>query len=137
MFGNILDKLSTAKAKDFNYIGRNLEKIREELVKKDESVTDKRLSIYSKKNVGLALGINYQSIVNIEQKGVISQGTLKLILFYYKLGYNVEWIILEDNEFINKKNIGDNLVYKDKIQKDFKKLHNQILEGLNEYKSKI
>jgi hypothetical protein len=47
------------------------------------------------------------------------------------------WIIATDNEFIPKRNIGENLVYKEDIQDSFKILEASISEAISEFKSKI
>ena len=105
------------------------------LVEADDT-TDKRNSHYSRKNVCERLGVDYSTLTNVE-RGTISPTTFKLILYYYSLGYNPMWIIATDNEFIPKRNIGENLVYQEGIQENFKALESNILEALSGFKSKI
>jgi hypothetical protein len=47
------------------------------------------------------------------------------------------WIIATDNEFIPKRNIGENFVYQEGIQENFRTLESNILEAISEFKSKI
>ena len=129
------EELKKTGAKDFYYIGKRLRSIRDELVEAD-ATTDKRNSFFSGKNVSARLGINYNTMTNVE-RGTISATTFKLILYYYTLGYNPMWIIAFDNEFIPKQNLGENLVYQDDVQANFKSLEATILEAMSEFKSKI
>ena len=130
-----IDELKSAKAEDFYYIGKRLREIRDDLVEADDT-TDKRNSHYSRKNVCERLGVDYSTLTNVE-RGTISPTTFKLILYYYSLGYNPMWVIATDNEFIPKRNIGENLVYQEGIQESFKTLESNILEALSGFKSKI
>ncbi len=130
-----IDELKNAKAEDFYYIGKRLREIRDDLVEADDT-TDTRNSHYSRKNECERLGVDYSTLTNVE-RGTISPTTFKLILYYYSLGYNPMWIIATDNEFIPKRNIGENLVYQEGIQENFKALESNILEALSGFKSKI
>jgi transcriptional regulator with XRE-family HTH domain len=130
-----IDELRNAKAEDFYYIGKRLREIRDDLVEADDT-TDKRNSHYSRKNVCDRLGVDYSTLTNVE-RGTISPTTFKLILYYYSLGYNPMWIIATDNEFIPKRNIGENFVYQEGIQENFRTLESNILEAISEFKSKI
>ena len=122
-----IDEIFNAKAKDFYYIGERLQEIREELVANDD-VKDKRKSAYSRKNMAKLLKIDYQTITNVE-RGPLSFNTIKLIIYYYTLGYNPIWIMTPDNEFIPKQNIGENLVYQEDVQENYKILESKILEA--------
>jgi len=130
-----IEELQKAKAKDFKFIGKRLKKIREEL-KANDDVDDKRFSRFSAKNVAESLGVEYNALINIE-RGTISVLTMKAILFYHSLGYNPMWILLPDNEFIPKQNIGDNLVYQSDVQDSYKEMENVIVAALTEFKAKI
>jgi len=130
-----IKELKKSEAKDFYYIGKRLRLIRDELVELDNT-TDKRNSFFSGKNVSERLGINYNTMTNVE-RGTISATTFKLILYYYTLGYNPMWIIAFDNEFIPKQNLGENLVYQDDVQANFKILEATISEAMYDFKSKI
>jgi len=131
---NINDILA-ASAEDFYFIGKRLKEIREELIQNDD-VSDKRSSKFSRKNTALRLGVDYGTINNVE-KGPFSVTTLKLILYYYSLGYNPVWMISPDNEFIPKHNIGENVVYQSEVQEDFKELESIISTALGSFKKKL
>lgn len=130
-----IDEIFNAKAKDFYFIGERLQLIREELIANDD-VEDKRQSIYSRKNTAERLGVDYQTVTNVE-RGPLSFNTIKLILYYYTLGYNPMWIMSPDNEFIPKQNIGENLVYQSDVQDSYKELETSIATALTEFKKKI
>lgn len=130
-----IEELQNAKAKDFLFIGKRLKKIRLEL-KKNDDAEDKRFSRFSAKNVAESLGVEYNALINIE-RGTISVLTMKAVLFYHSLGYNPMWILLPDNEFIPKQNIGDNLVYQSDVQNSYKEMENTIVMALTEFKGKI
>lgn len=130
-----IEELQNATAKDFKFIGKRLKKIREEL-KDNDDVEDKRFSRFSAKNVAESLGVEYNALINIE-RGTISVLTMKAVLFYHSLGYNPMWILLPDNEFTPKQNIGDNLVYQSDVQESYRKLESTMLEAFTEFKGKI
>lgn len=130
-----IEELQNATAKDFKFIGERLKKIREEL-KDNDDVDDKRFSRFSAKNVAKSLGVEYNALINIE-RGTISVLTMKAVLFYHSLGYNPMWILLPDNEFTPKQNIGDNLVYQSDVQESYRKLEATMLEAFTEFKGKI
>lgn len=130
-----IEELKNAKAEDFYYIGKRLRMIRDDLIKADKT-TDKRNSVFSRKNISERLGIDYSTMTNVE-RGTISPTTFKLILYYYSLGYNPMWIIAFDNEFIPKQNLGENLVYQEDIQNSFKIMEASIFQAVSEFKSNI
>jgi transcriptional regulator with XRE-family HTH domain len=130
-----LDKILKGKAEDFHFIGERLKEIREELIKNDD-VDTKRMSKFSRKNSAERMGVDYATMQNVE-RGSLSVTTIKLILYYYTLGYNPTWIITPDNEFIPKHNIGENVVYQSEIQKEFKYLEENVLHALTKFKSKL
>jgi transcriptional regulator with XRE-family HTH domain len=129
------DEIKNAKAENFYYIGKRLREIRDDLIERDD-VADKRDSFFSRKNVCDRLGIDYSTLTNVE-RGTISITTFKLIMYYYTVGYNPMWIILEDNEFIPKQNMGENLFLKEDLQKDFKALESVVSQALSDFKSKL
>ncbi len=49
---------------------------------------------------------------------------------------NVE-ILSEDNEFIPKTNIGENVVYQADVQEEYKEMESAIVNALTEFKKKI
>ena len=128
-------ELQDASVKDFHYIGKRLRAIREEL-KKNDDTKDKRKSLFSIKSLAESLNVDYYTLVNVE-RGTISPFTMKMILYYYNLGYNPMWILLPDNEFIPKQNIGDNLVYQSDVQDQYKEMEATIVDALTAFKSKI
>lgn len=130
-----LDKILKGKAEDFHFIGERLKEIRDELVKNDD-VENKRMSKFSRKNMAERMGVDYATMQNVE-RGSLSVTTIKLIIYYYTLGYNPTWIISPDNEFIPKHNIGENVVYQSEVQDEFKKLESKVLDSLNEFKKKL
>lgn len=130
-----IDDIFNAKAKDFYYIGRRLKQIRKELIANDD-VESKRSSVFSRKNIADRLDVDYATITNVEN-GMLSFNTIKLILYYYTLGYNTMWILSPDNEFIPKMNIGENLVYQGDVQDSYKELESTIAEALTKFKGKI
>ena len=120
--------------KDFAYIGERLRMIREELVKKD---TDNQItSQFSMKKLAERFDMNPMTIANVE-RGTISLTTIKLALYYYTLGYNMMWIFSYDNEFIEKHNIGENVVYQTDVQEEYKELESSIVDALMTFKKKI
>ncbi|RKN83505.1 helix-turn-helix domain-containing protein [Ulvibacterium marinum] len=130
-----IEELQNATIKDFTFIGKRLKKIRLEL-KKNDDAKDKRFSRFSAKNVAESLGVDYNSLINIE-RGTISVLTMKAVLFYHSLGYNPMWVLLPDNEFIPKQNIGDNLVYQSDVQDSYKEMEHAVVAALTEFKAKI
>lgn len=119
------------KAKDFIYIAENLKAIRDELKKEhDELNKDKRKNPYSLTNFSKKIGVTRHTVTNVE-RGTFGTATIIIILFYYNLGYNIEWMFVKDNEFIPKKNIGENLVYQKDVQNNFKALETDVSKNVN------
>ena len=56
---------------------------------------------------------------------------------YYSLGYNPNWIIIEENDFINKKILQENLIIKANVHDGFKKMQETITTAINEYKKTL
>ncbi|SNZ01428.1 helix-turn-helix domain-containing protein [Flagellimonas pacifica] len=130
-----MDEILNATAKDFYFIGERLKLIREELIENDD-VEDKRSSIFSRKNMAERFGVDYQTITNVE-RGPLSLTTIKLILYYYSLGYNPMWIMSPDNEFITKHNVGENVVYQSDVQDQYKELESSIVTALSLFKENL
>ncbi|GMN05495.1 hypothetical protein MTsPCn5_08830 [Croceitalea sp. MTPC5] len=129
-----IEKIMKGSKKDFAYIGERLRMIREELVKKD---TDNQItSQFSMKKLAERFDMNPMTIANVE-RGTISLTTIKLALYYYTLGYNMMWIFSYDNEFIEKHNIGENVVYQTDVQEEYKELESSIVDALMTFKKKI
>lgn len=127
--------LQDATIQDFHYIGKRLKAIREEL-KKNYDGKDKRKNPFGAKRLAESLDFDYYTLINIE-RGTISASAMKLIIYYYNLGYNPSWILLPDNEFTPKQNIGDNLVYQSDVQDSYKLMESAIVGALTDFKSKI
>lgn len=129
-----IEKIMKGSKNDFAYIGERLRMIREELVKKD---TDNQItSQFSMKKLAERFDMNPMTIANVE-RGTISLTTIKLALYYYTLGYNMMWIFSYDNEFIEKHNIGENVVYQTDVQEEYKELESSIVDALMTFKKKI
>ncbi|MBC8769412.1 hypothetical protein H4O18_15550 [Arenibacter sp. BSSL-BM3] len=129
-----IDEMMRASTEDFAYISERLRMIREELIEKDTG--NKRSSEFSIKSITERFDMDYNTLVNVE-RGAISLTTIKFVLYYYSLGYNPAWILTEDNEFIPKDNIGENVVYQTDVQEEYKELESAIVNALTEFKKKI
>ncbi|MCM4166576.1 hypothetical protein KCTC52924_03516 [Arenibacter antarcticus] len=129
-----LDEMMRASTEDFAYISERLKMIREELIEKDTG--NKRSSAFSIKSITERFDMDYNTLVNVE-RGAISLTTIKLILYYYSLGYNPAWILTEENEFIPKDNIGENVVYQADVQEEYRDMETAIVNALTEFKKKI
>ena len=127
-------ELMKAPTEDFAYISERLKLIREELIQKDTG--NRRTSTFSIKAITERFDMDYNTLVNVE-RGAISLTTIKLILYYYTLGYNPAWILTEDNEFIPKTNIGENVVYQADVQEEYKEMEAAIVSALTDFKRKI
>lgn len=129
-----IEKIMKGSKKDFAYIGERLRIIREELVEKDTG--NQLTSQFSRKKLAERFNINHMTIANVE-RGTVSLTTIKLALYYYTLGYNMMWIFSFDNEFIEKHNIGENVVYQTDVQEEYKELESAIVDALMTFKKKI
>ena len=131
-----MDQILKGKVKDFEFIGERLKLIRKELSDSDDTVEDRRKSKFSRKNMCERLEIDYSTITNVE-RGTLSLTSIKLILFYYSLGYNPMWIMSPDNEFIPKHNVGENVVYQLDVQDQYKEMESSIVTALSAFKDKL
>lgn len=129
-----IDEIMQASAEDFSFIGERLRIIRDELIEKDGG--NKRKSEFSRKNLAERFNMDYMTLTNVE-RGTVSLTTIKLVLYYYTLGYNPMWILSYDNEFIPKHNIGENVVYQTDVQEEYRELESAIVNALMEFKKKI
>lgn len=129
-----IDEIMRASVEDFDYIGDRLRIIRDELIEKDTG--NKRTSEFSRKTISDRFDMDYNTLANVE-RGTVSLTTIKLVLYYYTLGYNPMWILSPDNEFIPKHNIGENVVYQTDVQEEYKDLESVIVNALIEFKKKI
>ncbi|MDB4291765.1 hypothetical protein N9954_00040 [Maribacter sp.] len=129
-----IDEIMRASVEDFDYIGERLRIIRDELIEKDTG--NKRTSEFSRKTISDRFDMDYNTLANVE-RGTVSLTTIKLVLYYYTLGYNPMWILSPDNEFIPKHNIGENVVYQTDVQEEYKDLESVIVNALMDFKKKI
>jgi transcriptional regulator with XRE-family HTH domain len=129
-----MNDIMKGSAEDFNYIGERLRSIRDELIANDSG--NKRTSDFSRKNLAERFGIDYYTLTNVE-RGTFSYTSIKMVLYYYSLGYNPAWILSPDNEFIPKHNIGENVVYQNDVQEEYRELESAIVTALMEFKKKI
>ena len=129
-----IDEIMRASVEDFDYIGDRLRIIRDELIEKDTG--NKRTSEFSRKTISDRFDMDYNTLANVE-RGTVSLTTIKLVLYYYTLGYNPMWILSPDNEFIPKHNIGENVVYQTDVQEEYKDLESIIVNALMDFKKKI
>lgn len=129
-----IDEIMRASVEDFDYIGDRLRIIRDELIEKDTG--NKRTSEFSRKTISDRFDMDYNTLANVE-RGTVSLTTIKLVLYYYTLGYNPMWILSPDNEFIPKHNIGENVVYQTDVQEEYKDLESVIVNALMDFKKKI
>jgi len=129
-----MNDIMKGSAEDFNYIGERLRSIRDELIANDSG--NKRTSAFSRKNLAERFGIDYFTLTNVE-RGTFSYTSIKMVLYYYSLGYNPAWILSPDNEFIPKHNIGENVVYQTDVQDEYRELESAIVTALMDFKKKI
>ncbi|MFX0557187.1 hypothetical protein ACOCEA_10325 [Maribacter sp. CXY002] len=122
-------------SKDLGYIGERLREIRLELIEIDD-ISDKRFSEFSLTKLSEKLQIDRNTLVNVE-RGMSTVNSIKIILYYYTLGYNPIWILLPDNEFVPKRSLIENMAYKDDLQKKFLEMESQMLGAMNEFKSSL
>jgi len=122
-------------SKDLGYIGERLREIRLELIEIDD-ISDKRFSEFSLTKLSEKLQIDRNTLVNVE-RGMSTVNSIKIILYYYTLGYNPIWILLPDNEFVPKRSLIENMAYKDDLQKKFLEMESKMLGAMNEFKSSL
>jgi len=130
-----LETIKQLDSKQFGFIGERLKKIRLELIELD-STKDKRFSPFSLTNISETLNMDRTAMANVERGASISN-SLKVIIYYYTLGYNPLWIIIPENDFITMRNLGENMVYKKEIQSSYMELDNSIKTALEVFKSNL
>lgn len=86
------------------HLAKRLYLIREEL--KEKSRED-----FSREAVAERIGVNDKTLYYAEKTGSTNATTFKLISYYYTLGYNPAWIIIEENEFIPKRYLQNELQF--------------------------
>jgi len=120
---------------DFLFMCKRLKEIRLEL----RSAYDGKVNAdnpYTQANMAAYIGIKPANLVNLESK-VITYNTFKLITIYQSYGYNPDWILTEENDFISKKRMQNNIVVKSNVREDFKKLERDMLTSLQEFKETL
>ena len=128
-----IETITNLDSKDLGYIGERLKEIRLELIEMDD-IQDKRFSDFSLTKLSERLNMDRNTLVNVE-RGMSSVNSIKIILYFYTLGYNPIWILLPENEFVPKRSLIENMAYKDDLQKKYLEMQKQILGAMNDFKS--
>lgn len=130
-----IESIIALDSKDLGYIGERLKEIRLELVELDD-IEDKRFSEFSLTNLSERLKMDRATLANVE-RGSSMVNSIKIILYFYSLGYNPIWILLPDNEFIQKRKIGENMVYQEGLQEKFLELEERVSDAIKDFKSEL
>lgn len=130
-----IESIIELDSKDLGYIGERLKEIRLELVELDD-IEDKRFSEFSLTNLSERLKIDRATLANVE-RGSSMVNSIKIILYFYSLGYNPIWILLPDNEFIQKRKLGENMVYQEGLQEKFLELEERVSDAIKDFKSEL
>tara|TARA_R110002096_G_scaffold433567_1_gene652503 strand:- start:440 stop:838 length:399 start_codon:yes stop_codon:yes gene_type:complete len=130
-----IESIINLDSKDLGYIGERLKEIRLELVELDD-VEDKRFSKFSMTNLSDYLNMDRTTLANVE-RGSSMVNSIKIILYFYSLGYNPIWILLPDNEFVQKRNLGENMVYQEGLREKYLELEERVSEAMKEFKSSL
>ena len=128
-----IETITNLDSKDLGYIGERLKEIRLELIEMDD-IQDKRFSEFSLTKLSERLNMDRNTLVTVE-RGMSSVNSIKIILYFYTLGYNPIWILLPENEFVPKRSLIENMAYKDDLQKKYLEMQKQILGAMNDFKS--
>ncbi|MDC6388838.1 hypothetical protein PP182_09105 [Maribacter sp. PR1] len=130
-----IESIIALDSKDLGYIGERLREIRLELVELDD-IEDKRFSAFSITNLSEYLNMDRATLANVE-RGSSMVNSIKIILYFYSLGYNPIWILLPDNEFIQKRKLGENMVYQEGLQEKFLELEERVSDAIKDFKSEL
>ncbi|MAU70907.1 hypothetical protein HZY62_08670 [Maribacter polysiphoniae] len=130
-----IESIINLDSKDLGYIGERLKEIRLELVELDD-VEDKRFSQFSMTNLSDYLNMDRTTLANVE-RGSSMVNSIKIILYFYSLGYNPIWILLPDNEFVQKRNLGENMVYQEGLREKYLELEERVSEAMKDFKSSL
>ena len=130
-----IESIINLDSKDLGYIGERLKEIRLELVELDD-VEDKRFSKFSMTNLSDYLNMDRTTLANVE-RGSSMVNSIKIILYFYSLGYNPIWILLPDNEFVQKRNRGENMVYQEGLREKYLELEERVSEAMKDFKSSL
>ena len=130
-----IESIINLDSKDLGYIGERLKEIRLELVELDD-VEDKRFSKFSMTNLSDYLNMDRTTLANVE-RGSSMVNSIKIILYFYSLGYNPIWILLPDNEVVQKRNLGENMVYQEGLREKYLELEERVSEAMKDFKSSL
>lgn len=109
-------------------VGRRLAIIREELGKfytEDE---------WSQTAVGARVGLTQNVITRMEAgKGGLIENWLKVLNLYEQQGYNLNWILTENNGRVSKLRISESTIgqVRDELLEKINELRSRTLEGIN------
>lgn len=132
-----LKTIFTYTRDDFQYISDRLKEIRLELkAQYAETHKGKGKNPYDRDSIASVLGVHRYTITNTESKG-FSHNSLKLIHLYYSYGYNSNWILIKENDFINKKLMQENIVLKSNVQQGYREMRENMIAELDKYKNML
>ena len=130
-----IESIIKLDSKDLGYIGERLKEIRLELVELDDT-EDKRFSEFSVTKLSERLNMDRTPLANVE-RGSSMVNSIKIILYFYSLGYNPIWILLPDNEFVQKRNLGENMVYQEGLREKYLEMEERVSEAMKDFKSAL
>ena len=130
-----IESIIKLDSKDLGYIGERLKEIRLELVELDNT-EDKRFSEFSVTKLSERLNMDRTTLANVE-RGSSMVNSIKIILYFYSLGYNPIWILLPDNEFVQKRNLGENMVYQEGLREKYLTMEERVSEAMKDFKSAL
>ena len=130
-----IESIIKLDSKDLGYIGERLKEIRLELVELDDT-EDKRFSEFSVTKLSERLNMDRTTLANVE-RGSSMVNSIKIILYFYSLGYNPIWILLPDNEFVQKRNLGENMVYQEGLREKYLEMEERVSEAMKDFKSAL
>jgi len=120
-------------------VGRRLTIIREELrdfwQQRGQDGQD-----WSQTGVGRKVGLTQNVITRMEHgKGGLIENWLLLLSFYAGLGYNLNWILTEDNQRITKLQINDSTAgqIRDEVLTSLSAMRENTLKGIDELYSRV
>ena len=130
-----IESIIKLDSKDLGYIGERLKEIRLELVELDDT-EDKRFSEFSVTKLSERLNMDRTTLANVE-RGSSMVNSIKIILYFYSLGYNPIWILLPDNEFVQKRNLGENMVYQEGLREKYLEMEERVSGAMKDLKSSL
>lgn len=130
-----IESIIKLDSKDLGYIGERLKEIRLELVELDDT-EDKRFSEFSVTKLSERLNMDRTTLANVE-RGSSMVNSIKIILYFYSLGYNPIWILLPDNDFVQKRNLGENMVYQEGLREKYLEMEERVSGAMKDFKSAL